>query len=150
MNGTYDVYSKFDIEKHKETFKNYLEVCIDKDGVIHYAVPSHMKYMEDEFCKQYHMKHKELYNYVVQHDIMAWYFEFLLVSTKIVLVWDTKIKYDRLNLNQIISLKRLITAKLLHYSSSMNRKQSNECRFFKQQYKTILMNLRSRKEKVHD
>lgn len=37
----YTLYSKFDIDKHAETFINYLEVIIDENGVVHYAVPSH-------------------------------------------------------------------------------------------------------------
>lgn len=32
---------KFDIELHKKTFYRYLEVIIDPEGVVHYAVPSH-------------------------------------------------------------------------------------------------------------
>lgn len=31
----------FDIELHKKTFRKYLEVIIDPEGVVHYAVPSH-------------------------------------------------------------------------------------------------------------
>ena len=39
----YDVYSDFDIHKHKQTFRDYLEVIIDADGHIMYAVPSHQE-----------------------------------------------------------------------------------------------------------
>lgn len=42
------LHSKFDIETHKNTFIDYLEVCIDPDGVIHYAIPSHT-----EWCIKY-------------------------------------------------------------------------------------------------
>lgn len=47
----YDVYSKFDLEKHKKTFINYFETIINPDGTIEYAVPSHSeivirKYLE--------------------------------------------------------------------------------------------------------
>lgn len=42
---------KFDIELHKKTFYRYLEVIIDPEGVVHYAVPSHnerlIKYIMD-------------------------------------------------------------------------------------------------------
>ena len=34
----YDIYSKFDIDKHAEVFLNYLEVVIDENGIVHYAV----------------------------------------------------------------------------------------------------------------
>lgn len=39
------LHSKFDIETHKNTFIDYLEVCIDADGSVHYAVPSHSEWM---------------------------------------------------------------------------------------------------------
>lgn len=37
--------SPFDIETHKATFVNYLEVCIDEGGTPHYAVPSHQEWL---------------------------------------------------------------------------------------------------------
>lgn len=39
----YDLNSPFDIEKHKQTFINYLEVIVFPDGHIEYAVPSHQE-----------------------------------------------------------------------------------------------------------
>ena len=39
----YDLHSPFDIQKHKETYINYLEVVIFPDGHIEYAVPSHQE-----------------------------------------------------------------------------------------------------------
>lgn len=39
------LHSKFDAEVHKKTFVNYLEVIIDEEGVVHYAVPSHLEYL---------------------------------------------------------------------------------------------------------
>lgn len=51
------LYSPFDVETHKKTFKNYLEVMIDEDGVVHYAVPSHHLYALNEVLKLgYNMK----------------------------------------------------------------------------------------------
>lgn len=37
----YDCYSKFDLEKHKKKYIDYLEIVILEDGTIEYAVPSH-------------------------------------------------------------------------------------------------------------
>lgn len=34
---------KFNIELHKQTFINYLEVVVRKDGTVEYAVPSHQE-----------------------------------------------------------------------------------------------------------
>ena len=38
------LHSPFNIETHKKTFINYLEVVITSDGVIHYAIPSHQEF----------------------------------------------------------------------------------------------------------
>ena len=35
----------FDIERHKQTFHNYLEVVIREDGTVEYAIPSHSETM---------------------------------------------------------------------------------------------------------
>ena len=45
MSQKYDLRCEFDLQKHKETFVNYLEVIITSDGVVHYAVPSHQEFM---------------------------------------------------------------------------------------------------------
>ena len=37
----YDVYSPFDLQQHKDTFVNYLEVVVHPSGLVEYAVPSH-------------------------------------------------------------------------------------------------------------
>lgn len=58
------LHSPFNIETHKKTFVNYLEVVITSDGVIHYAIPSHQ-----EFCINYAIQlglfksRKALYEY---------------------------------------------------------------------------------------
>lgn len=39
----YDVYSKFDLEKHKKAFINYFETVILPTGEVQYAVPSHQE-----------------------------------------------------------------------------------------------------------
>jgi len=39
------LHSPFDIETHKNVFVNYLEVIIDQEGVVHYAVPSHQEWL---------------------------------------------------------------------------------------------------------
>lgn len=43
MNQTRVLHSPFDIDTHKKTFINYLEVVILEDGTIQYAVPSHQE-----------------------------------------------------------------------------------------------------------
>lgn len=39
----YDIYCAFDLEKHKQTYVQYLEVVILEDGTVEYAVPSHQE-----------------------------------------------------------------------------------------------------------
>lgn len=39
----YSVYSKFDIELHKQKFINYMEAVILPSGEIQYAIPSHLE-----------------------------------------------------------------------------------------------------------
>ena len=39
----YDLHSDFDIQQHKATYINYLEVVVFPDGHVEYAVPSHQE-----------------------------------------------------------------------------------------------------------
>lgn len=41
----------FDIETHRRTFCHYLEVCIDPEGVAHYANPSHQRWLLERFME---------------------------------------------------------------------------------------------------
>lgn len=41
----YTIYSGFNPKLHKQTFIHYLEVIIDENGKIMYAVPSHQDNM---------------------------------------------------------------------------------------------------------
>lgn len=47
----YGVYSEFDLEQHKKHFVHYLEVMIDEEGVVHYAVPSHQELAIARACE---------------------------------------------------------------------------------------------------
>ena len=88
-NGTkgYDVYSNFDIQMHKEKYVNYLEVMIDEDGKVHYAVPSHQEWAIKEACKKLGVSRKELDAMTpVEYyfDWMTW----LLMQCNCVAVWN--------------------------------------------------------------
>lgn len=48
----YDLYSEFDIDKHAETFIDYLEVCISPQGKVYYATPSHTQFLENVLKQQ--------------------------------------------------------------------------------------------------
>lgn len=51
MEEEYNLYSKFDIQKHKENYINYLEVLILENGEVEYAVPSHQDKAVALACK---------------------------------------------------------------------------------------------------
>ena len=56
----YSVYSKFDVDKHKDTFDSYLEVMILEDGSIEYAVPSHQEKAIKLACEKLQISRSEL------------------------------------------------------------------------------------------
>lgn len=48
----YDCRCKFDLEKHKAKYINYLEIVILEDGTVEYAVPSHQLKLMDIAMKK--------------------------------------------------------------------------------------------------
>lgn len=86
------LHSKFDIKTHKETFINYLEIIIDKNGECHYAIPSHNGILEMLILK----KHKidfELWDFSIKagelcpEDRRYDYNNWLCEETECVMVW---------------------------------------------------------------
>ena len=111
----YDVYSDFDIQKHKETFTNYLEVVITEDGVIHYAVPSHQEYMIMLAMHQNGWTRAKLREVVCKDpdsydDFMVW----LSRKTHSVSVWNDYIVFYEMNSTQWSKLNELKTEGLFH------------------------------------
>jgi hypothetical protein len=85
----YDLYCPFDIEKHKRTFINYLEVIIRPDGVVEYAVPSHTQKLESILCEKLGISLQQLHNSVPQEyyfDYSSW----LCQQSGCILMWDYK------------------------------------------------------------
>ena len=56
----YDIYSEFDIDKHKQKYINYLEVVIHPDGKVEYAIPSHQEKLIDICCNKLNISREEL------------------------------------------------------------------------------------------
>lgn len=56
----YDLNSEFDIEQHKQTFINYLEILIEANGHVVYAVPSHIEKAVALACEALHVSRPEL------------------------------------------------------------------------------------------
>lgn len=59
------LHSAFDIETHKATFIDYLEVVIDEHGTIHYAVPSHQMKVTEIGMKKYNISRNDLREMIV-------------------------------------------------------------------------------------
>lgn len=102
------LHSPFSIETHKEVFTNYLEVIIDEEGTVHYAVPSHQEYLinkaieilditRDELFEQFEVK-------AVQTGVDV--ITYLCDITKCVSVWDNGYVGD-LNNKQYDTLSEL-------------------------------------------
>lgn len=104
---SYSVYSKFDINQHKKTFINYLEVMISPDGEVSYAVPSHQQFAENIACKLLNRTRDSI---IEQCPIYVDYLDFLLNLTGYVAVWNDFIAIGsqrKLTKNQRFTLRQL-------------------------------------------
>lgn len=103
---SYTVYSEFDIEQHKKTFIHYLEVVIDENGKIMYAVPSHQEKMISLACEKLNVTREELNSMCPQEyyfDLMTW----LCKMSGACAVWERFIQVDKLTEQQIKALQML-------------------------------------------
>lgn len=104
----YDIYCDFDIEKHKQTYIDYLEVLILRDGTVVYAVPSHQAKAEQLCCEQLNVTHDELiYKCPTEYycDYMTW----LLTKCGAIAVWNRFYKAGEFGINnrQRTTLRKL-------------------------------------------
>lgn len=106
MRGQYTIYSDFNIEQHKKTFNHYLEIVIDENGNIMYAVPSHQEKLISLACKKLNITREEL-NAMCPRE---YYCDFMIWLCKVsgaCAVWDNFIEADKLTEQQISALKML-------------------------------------------
>lgn len=106
METMYDLHSPFNIEKHKETYVNYLEVIIHPDGTIEYAVPSHQEKLIAIGCKNHKMSRAEYEALCPQEyyfDFMTW----LVKETGCISVWNDSIMADKITTKQKFALRNL-------------------------------------------
>ena len=111
MDNDYNLHSAFDIEKHKQNFINYLEVLIDEDGTIMYAVPSHQEKAAALACKRFNINRVQLQNLcpVAWHgDYMTW----LCIAARVVAVWNYRCVAVDPTPKQIGALRKLKMAGL--------------------------------------
>ena len=73
------LHSKFSIEIHKQVFMDYLEVVIDENGEVMYAVPSHQEKMIEIACKKLNVTRDELKNMCPEE----YYLDFILWLSKV-------------------------------------------------------------------
>ena len=99
------LHSPFDIETHKKTFINYLEVIIDEDGTVHYAVPSHQEFLIRYACNKLSVSRDTL-NEMCPKE---YYFDFITWLCKItncIAVWNNNLM-GKPNRKQLIVLNKL-------------------------------------------
>jgi len=112
LNETLVLHSPFDIDTHKNTFMNYLEVLILADGTISYAVPSHTEKMIQIACDKYEITRNELYDRCPKEyyfDVQTW----LCLETGAIAVWNGFV-VGQANDDQKESLHKLRDAGLYH------------------------------------
>lgn len=83
----YNIYCKFDADKHKAKYINYLEVLISRSGEIMYAVPSHQEKAIELACKELGITRDELSRRCPEEyhfDFLRW----LLMISGSAAVWN--------------------------------------------------------------
>lgn len=102
----YSIYSPFDINRHKQTYTDYLEIIIDEDGKIEYAVPSHNEKLSSIACKKLKITKTQLYDMCPE----AYYFDYmrwLVMTTHCCAVWNTFAICHEPTRAQITTLRQL-------------------------------------------
>lgn len=105
MNTDYDVYSTFDIEKHKATFINYFEAILLPSGEVVYAVPSHVE-------KLIELTGESRETVWATMPVTAHPLTWLLAYTGCVSMWSYFHKGDTVSAAQAEKLQELIDAGL--------------------------------------
>lgn len=102
--------SPFDIKVHKLTFINYLEVVISPDGVVEYAVPSHVEKLLQIYMQQKGLTDRE--EAISELEMPCFnlgYMECLSKKTGYISVWNhcyaTGCKPTQKQLNTLKTLK---------------------------------------------
>ncbi len=109
----YGICSAFDIEKHRATFKDYLEVIIGADGTIMYAVPSHQEKAAELAGKKLGKTRQEISD-MCPREYYFDYLRWLLSLTGAAAVWNTVVLAPTPTKAQVSSLRKLKMAGLFH------------------------------------
>lgn len=103
------LHSDFDINTHKKTFIDYIEVVIDQSGNILYAVPSHMERLIEIYMKRHSVTRDELIKGMVNApsswglDMSEW----LCKQLHCICVWTDTYKGEpnQIQLNKLKTLR---------------------------------------------
>lgn len=120
----YSVYRPFDLEQHKKTYIDYLEVIIAEDGTIMYAVPSHQEKLISLACSRLKVGREEL----AANCPRSMYFDYmgyLCGEAKAVAVWNDRCVAVNPTSKQIAALRRLKLAGVYHGVVPHQGKESN-------------------------
>ncbi len=107
----YDLQSSFDLESHKKVFQDYLEVIIDRNGTVMYAVPSHQEKLIQMACEENGWSREQLMDICPKrfhYDFISW----LLLLVEAVSVWNNFCMAPAPNEAQIKALKELRDGKV--------------------------------------
>lgn len=101
----YDFYCEFDIEQHKKKYPHYLEVLIDEQGEVLYAIPSHQEKAIELCCQKLGVSRKQLDD-LCPPEYYFDYLKWLLSICNCISVW-TDFYYGEPNSRQLATLKKL-------------------------------------------
>ena len=106
MTDEYNLYSEFSAEKHKQKYIHYLEVVIDENGKIMYAVPSHQEKMILLACEKLCVDRDGL-DKMCPEDYYCDFFTWLSKVSGACAVWENFVEGYWFNEKQIQSLQML-------------------------------------------
>lgn len=107
------LHSEFNIETHKNTFINYLEVIIDDEGKIMYAVPSHTEKLIELYMEKYKVNRSDIVKHILIESIGLDTSSWLCEKLHCICVWDDRY-YGKPNQIQLNKLKTLRLSGVYH------------------------------------
>lgn len=102
----YNLYCEFDAFEHLKRYPHYLEVGIDEEGKVHYAIPSHQEQLVKACCEKLGCTRQQLESMCP----IEYYFDYITWLQMIsgwVSVWTNFVKFHTLNEAQLKTLTKL-------------------------------------------
>ena len=109
----YDLSCASDVSQHKKAYHNYLEVIIDRNGKVMYAIPSHQEKLIEILCSQRNQTRKQVFDSCPKE----YYFDFLkwlCMETGCCSAWDGFVYGDKFSDDQISALAMLKRENVYH------------------------------------